>query len=569
MYIHIVKILVLKNSFALTFFMLALFFISNNGISQQVTLNIFAKSANDLKLINKTHFKKHHKTVKGAISEADSVSTFFAKEGYIYNFYDLKINDTIVTCNFTLGKRIEKIRIQHKSKELSKKLLQKISKKYDSTFFEIKTVEIEKVMKVIVNYYENLGNSFTTASLKNIYTVNHKLYATLNLTINSERTIDKIVIRGYDNFPKKFLENHLGLALKSTFNSETLQNTEQLLNTLPFVSQVKKPEMLFTKDSTILYIYLKKKNNNLFDGILGFSNTKNNKSIKLNGYLNLELNNIFNKGTSFNLNWISNADNNKSLNIGLYIPYIKKSKFSITGNFNLLKQDSSYLNNSQFISLNYHLKKANTIGIGYLSEKSDINTLVNNTLFQPFQKQFLGLMYSFNIDNNNTVTNPLGFEIHYYAGKRNSKNININQSILQLNAFYSYIISLKSSIQLKNSNKLLFSSNELENEFYRIGGINSIRGFNEESILTSQYSTTNLEYHFNLTNFSYLYSITDISLIKDKNANTFSSLYGIGIGYYTKTDKSIINLSYAIGKNNKSPFILNNSRFHIKISYPF
>jgi len=118
---------------------------------------------------------------------------------------------------------------------------------------------------------------------------------------------------------------------------------------------------------------------------------------------------------------------------------------------------------------------------------------------------------------------------------------------------------------LQNETSTLFSDNILTNELYRIGGVNSIRGFNEESIFASTYSYFNIEYRFNTNYSSYLYSITDIGYIDNEITNNSSQIYSLGLGYAFTTKLGILNLSYAIGKFSNQTFDFNNSRFHIKI----
>ena len=72
------------------------------------------------------------------------------------------------------------------------------------------------------------------------------------------RKIDKIIINGYENFPSGYLSNYLQLKNNSIFNRTKLNKSSDLINTLPFVSEIKPPEILFTKDSTIVYLFLKK-----------------------------------------------------------------------------------------------------------------------------------------------------------------------------------------------------------------------------------------------------------------------------------------------------------------------
>jgi len=116
---------------------------------------------------------------------------------------------------------------------------------------------------------------------------------------------------------------------------------------------------------------------------------------------------------------------------------------------------------------------------------------------------------------------------------------------------------------------ILNTKNPLENELFRIGGINSIRGFSEQSIITQKYNVSNLECHYTLNNKSYIYSITDFAILNNTNTKNTSQLYGLGLGYYLNTKNTIIDYSYAVGSNYNTPFNINNSKIHIKVMYPF
>ena len=102
----------------------------------------------------------------------------------------------------------------------------------------------------------------------------------------------------------------------------------------------------------------------------------------------------------------------------------------------------------------------------------------------------------------------------------------------------------------------------MRNELFRIGGITSVRGFNEQSIFTSLYSIFTLEYRFNLTTTSYLYSITDYAGFKTLEKQ--DDAYGLGIGYLLKKGKSQINISTVIGTSNLNSIKFNNSKLNLQ-----
>ena len=112
---------------------------------------------------------------------------------------------------------------------------------------------------------------------------------------------------------------------------------------------------------------------------------------------------------------------------------------------------------------------------------------------------------------------------------------------------------------------MLNSENYYNNELFRIGGINTIRGFNEESIFASSYSIFNLEYRFKPSSSSYFFTITDFAYVNDKIIDKTSQIYSLGIGYSFVTKIGLLNVSYAVGKFSDQPISLGDSKLHIKL----
>ena len=90
----------------------------------------------------------------------------------------------------------------------------------------------------------------------------------------------------------------------------------------------------------------------------------------------------------------------------------------------------------------------------------------------------------------------------------------------------------------------------MTNELFRIGGANSIRGFNEQSIFTESYTFFNIEYRILTNPTSYLYTITDFGQFSSINQQ--KNVLGLGIGYLFNTGNSQINLNASVGKNDSN-----------------
>lgn len=554
----------------LTFFILLIS--SQKTKAQNKKLTISSNKEINSVILDSITFNKNHHSINDISTELIKISKKLTKKGFINNTYTISNKDSIFHSVFTLNKKIDSIRILYSNSQLDNIILNKISDKFTTTYFEIATNHIELTLSKIITYFEHNGSTFTTCKLNNIILNKNKLVATLNLHVSKKRNINNIVIKGYEQFPKKFLKHHLNLVTNKSFNLDIIKRINSQLKTIPFITQIKESEILFTKDSTTLYLYLKKQNKNNFNGIIGFSNKKGSSKLQLNGNLNINLNNALNKGESFSFHWRNDGNNSQKLNLNLSTPFLFNTPISGSSNFSILKQDSIYNTTSLLLALKYKFKGNNYLGLNLNTENSSTNVIstpLNKIL--PYQKYFCGLNFKHNSQTlDHTFTNPkFQFTFGFDFGNRMSSKTLTSQQQLLLSTHYNFSLGTKSSIFIKNSNKLLISNTPITNELYRIGGANSLRGFDEQSIFTSKYSITNLEYHFKLTQDSHLLTITDLGFIYNNSERTTDQLYGVGFGYLSTINNNKIQLSYIVGNNTLTPFLLNNSKIHIKFNYTF
>ena len=76
----------------------------------------------------------------------------------------------------------------------------------------------------------------------------------LKIKSNAVRKIDSYIFKGYEKFPKKFVEKFLRIKIGEKLDIKKLKNSSNYINSLQFVRQIKDPEILFTKDSTFISI---------------------------------------------------------------------------------------------------------------------------------------------------------------------------------------------------------------------------------------------------------------------------------------------------------------------------
>lgn len=133
-----------------------------------------------------------------------------------------------------------------------------------------------------------------------------------------------------------------------------------------------------------------------------------------------------------------------------------------------------------------------------------------------------------------------------------------------LNAEYYLPLSRRSVIKLASKNSYTFNENLFENELLRIGGLHTLRGFDEEAIFASLYSIETIEYRYLLEQNSYMYLFFDAAYYESDRIDNFVSdrPIGFGAGMSFETKAGIFSISYAIGKQFDNPIEFRSAKIH-------
>ena len=541
-------------------YILFLSYFSHETIGQNLELNIAASDSIQTTILNEISFIKKHALKKDLYKEIGNIHNKLKKKGFFITTIDTIVKfEEKYTAFFNLGKKTNTIIviIPH---ELT---IRNLGIRDDS--IRIKTKEFENFKNLLLADLDVKGNSFSEIKFTNPTYVKDTLVLQLKIIESSRRNIDKVLVKGYKEFPKKFIKRFFKIKKQTIFSKQKIREVSQLTKSLDFVREKKEPEVLFKKDSTHLYLFVDKLETSSFDGIINFASKENGQGLLLNGNLDLKLSNILNTGEYFELFWNKIAQEKSEFKINSTIPYIFNSSLSTEIGFNLYRQDSTFLNTSFNFKTEYGFSTRSKASILYSNEKSSylLNTTENN--LDSYSNYFIGTGYQLkNISKTDLYKNNYGIELYASLGKRKTSFIDVNQFKLKVSTFVNIQTTKKSYIHIKTETRILNSNNYLINELYRIGGANSIRGLNEQSIYTNRFSYATIEYRFLTSAVSYLYSITDIGFYKESISNKTRNVFGLGGGYRFKLNNNFIDLGYVIGNTSNSEVKLNSSKLIIK-----
>jgi hemolysin activation/secretion protein len=528
-----------------------------------LSLEIISNDKTEQIFIDSVSYKTKHLDSKRVFEEVQRFSNQLLQMGYLENEVSdsKKINDTLYRFTIQLG-------IPTKSLYLNlEKAGAYLEFEADTIILPIKNVE--SFLKVKLSELELKGFSLATLRLINFKKENNQLFATLKIDTNKKRVLDEIVINGYEKFPEGHKKNIQRLYRKKTFNKSNLQKIYEDFNNLRFISQTRYPEILFTEDSTKVFVYLQKAKSNRFDGFIGFANDEQN-NLNFTGYLDVALNNVLNTGEAFTLYWKSDDNQQVSFNVGIEVPYIFKTPLAIKTNLNIFKQDSTFQNTKTAIDLGYYFTTNKKIFIGYQSTASSDIQNINSTLISDFENRFYTSTFEYK-DFVADVLFPEKTKIYLKSGfgQRTSKLETNKQVFFELDVSHNLFLNKKNIINLRSQNFYLQSTNFITNELFRFGGIQSVRGFNENSLQANTFTSLLTEYRYVLSPNLYVHSVLDYGFYEDVTSNNKNNLLGLGFGFGIQSKNGLLNLIYANGSTKDQVIKLTNSVVQIKFVTQF
>ncbi|PKP26285.1 MAG: hypothetical protein CVU03_04510 [Bacteroidetes bacterium HGW-Bacteroidetes-2] len=567
------------------FFLFILFNIGitfcNSFFAQEIYLEILGKDSSAIKAIKEMNLLSVFKNFKSLQAQVDTSEVKLQKLGYIHLQKSdiLKKNDSTFSVLFDLKTKYEKLRIFFPDSleqfGLSLKDVQKISKYSTNTYFIIDFVQLENTLNTLNSRIVETGFPFSYMQLKDIKPSLDSiptLDAQLVVVSNTKRKITGIEIKGYENFPKSYLKYALGIKNGMLFQKQKITEKSNLLNNLGFAKNTKAPEVLFTNEETRLYLYIEKKNNNLFDGIIGFATNEESKKLEFSGYLNLVLNNNLNYGEKFAINYKNDGNEQQQFRVNTELPYVFKSPIGLELELQFFKKDSTYLTVEKQILANFQFNTNTRFFIGYkdyestnlLEEQNPGDLVIDYTsAFLIFGAQFTKQQ------NNGLFPIKTSARIGNEIGSRKNSALSTNQFRTKVMANHIFQLNNFNSIYLNNQTEILTGDNYFINELFRFGGINSIRGFDENSIDATLFTVLNTEYRYQLGNDTYIHSIMDIAYFENKITTTKSQLYSFGVGLGLKTKAGIFKLNIANGKLEDQSFTFSNTKIHLSLTAVF
>ena len=264
-----------------------------------------------------------------------------------------------------------------------------------------------------------------------------------------------------------------------------------------------------------------------------------------------------------------NASQNLITEINL--PYILNSEFGLIGGVDMIKKDTSFFNLKGGFELNYKVKNNFLAGILLTLNNS---TNLSGIEYSSTSTNSFGFTFKFNqLDRINNPSKGLSVISDLSYGWKESFNTDSINNNSYRTPNFSANLKLVSYTRLKKKatiklgvtaatiqNEILF-----ENEFARIGGYKTIRGFDEETIYTSSFLLSNIELRYLFDENSNIFLFSDFALTESKTALLAEEqLYNsIGFGSNIAMNNGVLTIIYGLGRKMEDKFLLRTGKIHL------
>ncbi len=459
-------------------------------------------------------------------------------------------------------------------------------------------VYVQKADQMLA-YLEQNGYPFAQIKLDSIMVQNDGISAQLNLDKGDLVKFDTVEIIGDANIKSWYVAKYLGIKKDGLYNEQLLKRMDARLSQLPYIQITRSSLVYFVGGIAKPVVYLTNKRNSSIDGIIGFAPSSDNNQNKLliTGEANLKLQNLFGTGKQFDLAFRSFLNGSQELKTRIVWPYIARSNIGIDYELNLLKFDSTFLDVKHDIGLQYRFVGSDYLKFFFSTQNTSLLNVDTNTLkvtrALPLSNDLKVNLYGLNakvvrydyflnprkgygldasvaVGTKQIIRNPTVDAVKFVQPDGSSKSlydtITLSSTQYKLTFRGDVFIPLfeRATIRFEGNFGHLQSPVFFFSELFRLGGIRTLKGFDEQAIFASSYGIVNTELRYLLQQNSHVMLFWNGAWYQNKIRQPMveDTPYGFGAGLNFETGAGIFSLYYAVGKQFNNSIEFNKAKIH-------
>jgi outer membrane protein assembly factor BamA len=450
---------------------------------------------------------------------------------------------------------------------------------------------------------ENQGYPFATVGIDSLRLSGHDIAGRVVLKRGPAVYFDSLQVVGTSRTKKQFLAKYLQLTPGQPYSQQRVDAASALLRQLPYVRLRAEPEVRFARGRARVFLLLDERPANQFDAIVGLlPNTNGASGVQFTGDVTINLRNLRGGGKQVGLQWRKTDALSQLLDASYLHPNIFGTPLEVGATFNLYKQTGDFLTMRPRVQVSYPTARAGRLT--FFAEQRSSRLLLDSMAYVLLRARgtlpnYLDSEYnSYGLGYSRASLDDLyfphrGLFVSAQGGvgtKIVRRNTSISEALYEGMALRSTQYSFSGRAErywafgrqgvllVRARGEGLFNQQFFLNDLFRLGGLNSLRGFTENQFYTNAYGVGTIEFRQFTGPEGYVFVFADQALLQaytfettQRSTHTLDSPTGLGAGLSFRTAAGLFQFVYSVGRSEflNTGFSLNNSKIHFGLTSRF
>lgn len=455
-----------------------------------------------------------------------------------------------------------------------------LSRKLELTGVPLAQASVDVVLNEVLDYAQNNGYPFAQVWLDSPTVENGLLNLKLQLDKGPEFVIHDIQFDDDIKMSRNFLLSYLGVKPGEAFNHDKIGDIQQRISGLPYI-QLKRDPLISFSDEGKARIWLDLENQRVsnLDGIIGVApgSTDDGRTL-LTGELDFNLRNPFSRGTSLDFSFEKFQESSQRLDLAVSYPFMFSSPLGTGFDFNLERVDTLYANLNTKLGISYYFSGSSSFMVFFNRQNSypiSSSDAVRNR-YSNIEINHYGLSGQYQrLDYIPNPSKGLQFGIEGSVGRKSLEAPDVSEVNtvyrFSLDAAYFFRISRLFTLVYSNQTLLNLDTTFSSGQVKWIGGLTTLRGYNESAIPSKDFIIQGLEFRLLTDKNSHAKLFYDYGFVwqlPDDGKIVTERYSGAGIGYSFITGPGLFTINYALALNANTGIAFSNGKVHFGfISY--
>jgi|GEM_PF-2107018 len=396
--------------------------------------------------------------------------------------------------------------------------------------------------------FQNQLHSFGNSGYPNVRWVAQRVNGAPNgITIHgiihpgAQIILDTMVVRNTGETGDQVFVREMRIQPGAVYKKRHIADAQRQIQSFDFVESVRKPLLFYTPENKYGLLWeITEQKANVFNGVIGYAPASDSREGYFTGQLQFDFVNLFGTARELHIFWEKRHVITQEMAVSYTEPWVAGFPIDMTGGFEQIVQDSSYIQRQTRLQLGYQLnwrwQVFGSAGMTRVISTPSGRAMLGLNSYRRIDYT-AGVEYS-NLDN---PRNPRRGLNYLNTLERRAGIYGVNDALQTIDFDAMGVVPISGphvlSVHVQANNIVTPPDSLPVSELYRFGGAGSVRGYDEAIFLGTAVGWINLEYRLLFEKSSRLVTFFDYGYWEQtangkKKENTVAS-WGVGLRLQT------------------------------------